>query len=106
MHVSGVASIPTMLNLSSLLARFYRREGRLPKALSLPYELASQTLKVQDKPRGSNEESLLETLETTTILGLICYYQIRQSEAKGQLNIHLRCKRITALALYTNTSAS
>ena len=34
-----------LLSLSSLLARFYRREGRLPEA----YELASQTLKVQDK---------------------------------------------------------
>ena len=70
-----------MLNLSSLLARFYRREGRLLEA----YDLTSQTLELQDKARCSNEESLLETLKTTTILGLICYNQGRQSEAKCQL---------------------
>ena len=47
--------------------------------------MAPQTLKVQDKAEGSNEESLLELLETTTILGLICYDQGKQSEAKRLL---------------------
>ena len=70
-----------LLSLSSLLARFYRREGRLPEA----YDLASQTLEVQDKAWGSNEGSLLDILETTTILGLICYNQGKQSEAERQL---------------------
>lgn len=72
---------PLVLNLSSLLARFYRREGRLPEA----YDLASQTLEMQDRTPGSNEGPLLEILETTTILGLICYNQGKESEAESQL---------------------
>ena len=70
-----------LLKLSSLLSRFYWREGRLPEA----YDLASQTLKAQDKARGNNEASLHEILETTTILGLVCYNQGKQSEAESQL---------------------